>query len=55
PPETRLLREATASGAKVINGINMLVNQGALSFKLWVGLKPPIDIMLEAIKRELRE
>lgn len=54
PPETRLLREATASGAKALNGINMLVNQGALSFKLWIGLKPPIDVMLRAINRELR-
>ena len=54
PPETRLLREATASGAKALNGINMLVNQGALSFKLWIKLEPPIDVMLRAINRGLR-
>lgn len=54
PPETRLLREATASGAKTLNGINMLVNQGALSFKLWSGLKPPINVMLGAINSRLR-
>jgi shikimate dehydrogenase len=55
PPETRFLKEAKASGAKVLNGINMLVNQGALSFKLWIGLKPPIDVMYRAINRGLRE
>ena len=55
PPETRLLREAIVSGAKVLNGINMLVNQGALSFKIWIGLKPPIDVMLEAINSRLKE
>jgi shikimate dehydrogenase len=55
PPETRFLKEAKASGAKVLNGINMLVNQGALSFKLWIGLKPPMDVMYRAINRGLRE
>jgi shikimate dehydrogenase len=55
PPETRFLREATSSGAKVLNGINMLVNQGALSFKLWIGVKPPIDVMFRAINRRLKE
>jgi shikimate dehydrogenase len=55
PLETRLLREAKASGAKVLNGINMLVNQGALSFKLWIGSNPPIEEMLRTINRELRE
>jgi shikimate dehydrogenase len=54
PPETRLLNEARAAGATTLNGVNMLVNQGALSFKLWIGLKPPIDVMLRAIQQSLR-
>ena len=54
PSETRLLREAKAAGAKVLNGIDMLVNQGALSFELWTGMIPPIEIMVRAIHRGLR-
>lgn len=55
PPKTRLLREAEEAGARVINGIKMLVYQGALAFEIWTGRRPPIDVMLktliEAIQR----
>jgi len=54
PPETRLLREAKATGAKTINGLSMLVHQGALSFEIWTGKKAPIDIMLKACSEELK-
>lgn len=54
PLKTRLLAEAEEAGAKTISGIDMLVWQGALSFELWTGLKPPVEIMkaaaLEALK-----
>ncbi|MDI6896651.1 shikimate dehydrogenase [Methanocella conradii] len=45
PVETRLLREARLAGARAIDGITMLVRQGALSFEIWTGVKPPIDVM----------
>ena len=45
PIKTRLLAEARAAGAETINGIDMLVGQGALSFKLWTGAKAPVEIM----------
>ena len=54
PPETRLLREARAAGAKGVNGIMMLVHQGALSFEIWISEKPPIEVMLEAVEKALR-
>jgi len=54
PLETRLLREAKAVGAKGINGIKMLIYQGAFSFELWIGEKPPIDLMLKVIKKAMR-
>jgi len=51
PLRTRLLREAEQAGAKTISGIDMLVQQGALSFEKWTGQKAPIDLMKkEAIK-----
>jgi len=54
PVETRLLREAKAAGAKTINGLSMLIHQGALSFEIWTGKKAPIDVMLKACFEELK-
>jgi shikimate dehydrogenase len=45
PVETKLLKEAKLAGAKGIDGITMLVRQGALSFEIWTGVKPPVDVM----------
>ena len=45
PLETPLLKEAKAAGAKRIDGIAMLARQGALSFEIWTGVKPPLDVM----------
>jgi shikimate dehydrogenase len=48
PPETKLLREAKAIGAKTVNGVAMLVHQGAASFEILTGKRAPIDVMLKA-------
>ena len=51
PVQTRLLKEAEAAGAKTINGLDMLVWQGAMAFEKWTGQKAPLDLMKrEAIK-----
>lgn len=49
PAETRLLQEARQKGAIGINGLKMLVYQGAFSFELWAGIQPPVDVMEQAI------
>jgi shikimate dehydrogenase len=49
PLETLLLRYARNIGAKSINGVGMLVNQGAIAFKLWTGHEAPKDIMRKAV------
>lgn len=46
PVMTKLLRDAKARGARVIDGVYMLVHQAAASFKLWTGVEPPVDYML---------
>ncbi len=45
PLKTRLLSEAEQSGAESINGLEMLIWQGALAFELWTGLSAPAGIM----------
>ena len=48
PLETQLLREAARAGADTMNGIKMLVYQGAASFELWFERQAPVQIMLSA-------
>ncbi|MFC1847233.1 shikimate dehydrogenase [Chloroflexota bacterium] len=51
PIKTRLVNEAEAAGAKAINGVDMLVWQGAIAFEKWTGQKAPVELMREeAIK-----
>ncbi|OPY29644.1 MAG: Shikimate dehydrogenase [Methanocella sp. PtaU1.Bin125] len=45
PVETPLLKEAKAAGAKTVDGVSMLARQGARSFEIWTGVKPPLDVM----------
>jgi shikimate dehydrogenase len=42
------LVDAERAGAIVTDGLEMLVRQAALSFKLWTGRDPPIDVMRAA-------
>lgn len=49
PLKTRLLEAAEAAGARGANGVGMLVYQGAISFEIWTGRKPPTDIMKQAV------
>jgi len=53
PYQTLLLTEAADRGAKVISGLEMLVQQGAESFELWTGRKAPVDIMRKAAMKAL--
>ncbi len=48
PRRTPLLERAIAEGATVIEGIELLIEQGALSFLLWTGVEPPRAVMREA-------
>lgn len=53
PPETKFLKSAKESGAKTLNGIGMLVRQGALSFSIFTGKDAPIDVMRSAALKVL--
>lgn len=43
-----LLTAAQASGATTVDGIEVLVRQGARSFEIWTGLEPPLEKMRDA-------
>ncbi len=43
PEETALLAMARKKGCYAMNGINMMIYQGAAAFKLWTGQDMPID------------
>lgn len=53
PLETKLAKEAKAAGAKVINGVEMLVYQGAASLELWTGKSAPVKVMRQAALKHL--
>ncbi|MFZ5810199.1 MAG: shikimate dehydrogenase [Chloroflexota bacterium] len=42
PPETALLKWARSKGAKIANGLGMLMEQAALAFERWTGKKPTL-------------
>jgi len=51
PAKTFFLRQAERVGAKIINGLPMLVYQGIESFYLWTGFKPEEKEILEIIRQ----
>lgn len=51
PLETPLMRDAKQAGAHVIDGLQMLVAQGAGGYRFWTGKEPPVDVMREAVQR----
>jgi shikimate dehydrogenase len=48
-PETATAVAALAAGAEVINGLEVLVAQGAASFELWTGIPAPVEMMRGAV------
>lgn len=49
PSETTFLRRARESGAQTMNGLSMLIGQGALAFYYWTGVQPDQKEMKETI------
>jgi len=45
PINTRLLREAALAGCQVVNGLEMLLCQGAAQFEIWTGREAPLAVM----------
>jgi shikimate dehydrogenase len=48
--ETGLIAAARERGARGVDGLEVLVGQGALAFRLFTGAEPPIEIMRAAVR-----
>jgi shikimate dehydrogenase len=52
-PETTPFADwALARGSRMVDGLEILVRQGALSFALWTGKEAPLEVMRAAAKGE---
>jgi len=50
--QSKILEVAGEAGATVVDGLEVLVRQGAASFRIWTGLEPPLDEMRRGARGE---
>lgn len=56
PLKTQFLLDAEAQGCKIINGLGMVIYQGARQIELWAGVeKAPVEQMTETINQIVAE
>jgi shikimate dehydrogenase len=48
---TPVVRWAEERGARVVDGLEVLVRQGARSLELWTGMEPPVETMRRAVSQ----
>lgn len=53
PARTRLIADAESAGARAVNGLGMLLWQGALSFEFWFNREAPVDAMRNGLHEAL--
>ncbi len=53
PSETVFLQQATERGAIAINGLEMLVQQGAAALEIWLQQPVPVDVMQRSLKQHM--
>jgi len=49
PPETRLIKQARQAGIEAVNGLGMLLEQAVLSFELWTGVRPEVEVLRKVL------
>jgi shikimate dehydrogenase len=54
PPQTALLGTARERGCTTLDGLGMLVYQGAIGIHLWTGLNANTEVMRDALERQFR-
>jgi len=53
PAETPFLAAAKAAGVRTANGVGMLLYQGARALELWTGREAPVNVMREALLKNI--
>jgi shikimate dehydrogenase len=53
PAETALLQAAKTAGCRTANGLGMLLYQGAKALELWTGQTAPVEIMRQALEKNV--
>jgi shikimate dehydrogenase len=53
PVQTLFLRRAQEAGQKTVNGLGMVVHQGASAFEIWTGQKAPLAVMRQTVLKGL--
>lgn len=53
--KTRLLEVASQRGCRTMDGLGMLLWQGVLAFELWTGVLPPVQIMRNALLKNIEQ
>jgi len=53
PPMTKLLKYAKSKRLRHMNGLGMLLHQGAAAFGIWTQKQAPVDVMQKALEREI--
>jgi 3-dehydroquinate dehydratase/shikimate dehydrogenase len=51
PETTLLVRQARDRGCRVVTGVAMFVHQAARQFELFTRQSPPVEVMLEAVRK----
>jgi shikimate dehydrogenase len=51
-PRSATAEGAAAAGARVLDGLEVLLAQGAASFELWTGVPAPVPVMRRALGLE---
>jgi shikimate dehydrogenase len=49
-PRSETARAAEEAGGRVVDGLDVLVAQGAASFEMWTGVQAPVDVMRAAVR-----
>jgi len=53
PAETPLLKSARQAGCRTANGLGMLLYQGARALEVWTGRPAPVEVMRNALKKNI--
>ncbi|HHZ02770.1 MAG TPA: shikimate dehydrogenase [Tissierellia bacterium] len=52
PKKTKLLSMAEEAGCKYMNGLMMLIWQGAIAFNIWTGKNMPVDLIKKLLEKQ---